>query len=139
MKTLTISSSEAESILNLEEGHFGDLKSRDVAPAKLTRSISALANADGGDLFLGIEDDPREWRGFDTLEDANAHVQVFEGLFPLGHGFFYSFLKCDGFPGYVLKIEVLKSHDVLRASDKKAYLRRGRRIYRRMTLPHSSA
>lgn len=125
MRISKISDSEVKNILELEEGQFGDLKSRDISPAKLTRSISAMANADGGELYIGVEDDPRDWRGHKSIEAFNGHLQIFEALFPLGHGFHYAFLECDGYEGFVLKIEILKSHDILRASDKKAYLRRG--------------
>ena len=44
-------------ILGLEEGHFADLKSVDIAPAKLTKTIAAFANADGGELYLGVDED----------------------------------------------------------------------------------
>ena len=117
--------SEAESIISSEEGHFLDLKSIHIAPYKLTQTICALANADGGEVYIGIEDTPRAWMGFAEMEDANGHIQIFDRLFPLGHGFFYSFLKCDTQTGYVLRVEILKSHDVVTASNGKAYLRRG--------------
>ena len=112
-------------IMQLDETHFRDFKSRDIQPAKLTRTVSAFANADGGELILGIEDDPREIRGFPTVEDANGHIQIFEKLFPLGHGFSYDFLLVDGRSDYLLKIEVDKSHEIVFASNKQAYLRRG--------------
>jgi ATP-dependent DNA helicase RecG len=125
---------EAENIISSEEGHFVDLKSKDVSPAKLTQTICALANADGGEVYIGIEDDPRKWFGFSDIEDANGHIQIFERLFPLGHGFFYSFLRCAIHPGYVLRVEILKSHDVVVASNGTPYLRRGAQ-----NLPQSDA
>ena len=79
----------------MDEGHFRDLKSTQIAPAKLTRAIAAFANAEGGELFIGIEDSPRKWMGFDAIEDANAHLQVFEGLFPLGSDYDYQFLLAE--------------------------------------------
>ncbi|TRD12358.1 ATP-dependent DNA helicase RecG [Erythrobacter insulae] len=117
--------SEVEVILNLEEGHFADLKSKDISPAKITRTISSFANADGGEVYIGIEDSPREWQGFATFEDANGLIQALEGLFPLGNGFDYTFLESESYVGYVLKVETQKSHDICVASDNKAYLRRG--------------
>lgn len=116
---------EAENIISSEEGHFLDLKSKDVSPAKLTQTICALENADGGEVYVGIEDSPRCWSGFGDMEDANGHIQIFERLFPLGNGFFYTFMKCRDLSGYILKIEILKSHDIVAASNNIAYLRRG--------------
>jgi predicted HTH transcriptional regulator len=54
IELISITSDQAEYILNLDEGHFLDLKSQDVSPAKLTKTISAFSNADGGELFIGI-------------------------------------------------------------------------------------
>ena len=125
MKTVEISEVEALKIINVEEGHFSDVKAKEVSPGKLTNTICALSNADGGELYVGIEDSPRKWVGFQSLEEFNAHIQTFEKLFPLGHGFFYSFLHSENYVGYVLKIEILKSHDVVFASNRIAYLRRG--------------
>lgn len=125
MKTETINANQKEQILHVEEGYFSDVKRIEILPSKLTRTISAFANADGGDLYVGIEDDPRIWTGFESMEHANGHLQVFEERFPLGHGFDYTFFKADDEPGYVLRIEILKSHDIVRASDGVAYLRRG--------------
>ncbi|HET8774146.1 MAG TPA: ATP-binding protein [Thermoanaerobaculia bacterium] len=51
-----ISAEQRDLILALPEGHFHDLKSRDIAPGKLTRTISAFANAAGGELYIGIDE-----------------------------------------------------------------------------------
>ena len=125
MKPREILQSEVEAIIGLEEGHFADLKSKDISPSKITRTISAFANADGGEIFIGIEDEPRQWRGFSNFEDANGLIQALEKLFPLGNGFDYTFLRHDKCVGYVLKVEIQKSHDVCVASDRTAYVRRG--------------
>lgn len=125
---------EAGRIIAIEEGHFTDLKSKDVAPRKLSQTICALANADGGEVYIGVENEPREWRGFQDMEEANGHIQAFEALFPLGHGFFYSFIRCLTKPGYLLKVEILKSNNIVEASNGTAYLRRGAQ-----NLPQSDA
>lgn len=120
---------ELSKILTLEEGHFTDLKSIDVSPAKLTKSLSGFANAEGGELYVGIDESvpqiKRNWRGFDRIEDANGFMQCFEGLFPLGNECNYGFLQTSTAPGFVLKVEIRKSKDVKQASDRKAYIRRG--------------
>jgi len=126
---ITLTQLETAKLLSLEEGHFVDLKSRDISPAKLTKSLSGFANAEGGELFVGIDEDipkrKRTWRGFERVEDANGFIQCFEGLFPLGDECTYIYLQSSVGPGLVLKIEIRKSRDVKTASDNKAYIRRG--------------
>ena len=124
-----ISVEEAEKVLAIEEGHFADLKAIDVAPAKLTRSVAALSNAEGGELYIGVDEDvakgARTWRGFTNPEGANAHIQVFDTLFPLGDGYSYTFLREPGRRGLVLKVEVGKSREIRRASNGTVYVRKG--------------
>ena len=43
------------SLFALEENHFNDFKSKDIEGKKLSRTISAFANASGGDIYIGIE------------------------------------------------------------------------------------
>ena len=38
----------------MSEWQFSDLKAVEIAPGKLTPYISAFANSDGGDLYIGI-------------------------------------------------------------------------------------
>lgn len=129
IKTVTITPEERDKILAFAEGHFGDLKAVEIGPAKLTRTIAALSNAEGGEIYVGIAEDlltrTRTWRGFPAAEDANAHLQVFEPLFPLGDGYAYTFLESPTDPGLVLKVDVAKSKDVKTASDGVVYVRRG--------------
>jgi ATP-dependent DNA helicase RecG len=124
-----ITSDQVRYILDLDEGHFADLKSLDIAPAKLTKAMAAFANADGGELFVGIDEDRttglRTWRGFGNIEAANGHLQPFEALFPLGQDFQYEFLKAPGHAGLVLKATIAKTLTVKRATDGIVYVRRG--------------
>lgn len=127
-----VTDNQKDAILDLREGHFSDLKSIDISPAKLSRSISAFANASGGELYIGIDEtnagelfENRSWRGFPSQESANGHLQAFEELFPLGEYFSYTFLTHPGSPGLVLQVEVRKSRDITKASNGIAYLRRG--------------
>ena len=125
----TITDKQADQILSLEENHFSDLKGTAVGPAKLTKALSAFANADGGELYIGVDEDKiagtRTWNGFPTPEAANGHLQPFEQLFPLGQDFQYEFLKTQGRPGLILKATIAKTLAVKYASDQKAYVRRG--------------
>ncbi len=129
IETLKISDAQADRILAYNEGHFCDLKSVDIRPARLTVSVAALANADGGELFIGIDEDTRTkvrtWRGFHNPEAANGHIQIFEALFPLSRDFQYSFLSCDSKQGILLKLDVQKTRDIRKSSDETPYIRRG--------------
>jgi ATP-dependent DNA helicase RecG len=129
IQTIEISTQEVDKLLVIEEGHFADLKSLRIAPGKLTRSVSAFANAEGGEMYVGVEEDKstslRSWLGFDSPEAANGHIQVFEELFPLGNEFAYEFLRSSQHEGLVLKVFVHKTRDIKRASNGTVYVRRG--------------
>ena len=127
---LPVSRDDIVRILNLDESHFCDVKSIDIAPSKLTRTLSAFANADGGEIFIGIDEDKanhkKTWRGFPTQEAANAHIQVLNELFPMGDDFTYEFMvPVTRRPsGYVLHVNIQKARAIKEASDGKSYLRR---------------
>ena len=111
------------------EGHFLDFKAIALSPAKLTRSISAFANSDGGEILLGVAQASggggKNWDGFESVEAANAHLQVVEAALPLGQGCRTTFLHSDGKVGFVLQIEVSKSREIIRSSAGDVYVRRG--------------
>jgi ATP-dependent DNA helicase RecG len=130
--TSEISGAQRDIVLALPEGHFHDLKSKDIAPGKLTKTIAALANASGGEVYVGIDETAgpagakiRKWRGFDDPEEANGHLQAFEQVFPLGTYYNATFLSCSSEAGLVLQLQVFKSKDVCKALDGRVYVRRG--------------
>jgi ATP-dependent DNA helicase RecG len=128
ISVIELCKAERDKLLALEEGHFCELKSTGVQPAKLSRSIAAFTNSEGGELYVGIsQDNTRKnfWAGFPFQESANGHLQCFESLFPLGDGYTYSFLASAIDSGLVLKIEIDKSRGVVKASDGRVYVRRG--------------
>lgn len=127
-----VSVQQRDLILALPEGHFHDLKSKDISPAKLTKTISGFANAAGGELYIGIDERPgpagakiRKWRGFTDPEEANGHLQAFEQVSPLGTYVRATFLQSATDPGLVLLLEVLKTREIVKATDDIAYIRRG--------------
>jgi ATP-dependent DNA helicase RecG len=124
---LDLDAEQASRVLATTEGHFGDAKAKEISPSKLTKALSAFANADGGELFIGLDEHDGEftWNGFADAEDCNAHIQVFDSLFPLGDGFSYEFLRSTNLPGLVLHVTVLRSARIRRASDGVPYIRRG--------------
>ena len=96
----TISAEEAQRILTLEEGHYLDFKRVEIKPGKLSESISAFANASGGEIFVGIAEDnqgttkARRWSGFPDMEAANAHIHVVDAMAALGNHYSAQFLQC---------------------------------------------
>lgn len=132
IETRLISIEQRDRLLNLEENHFYDLKSKEIEPKKLTRTISAFANADGGDIYIGIDEVKnadneivsREWNGFHRIEDANGHIQILTDLFPIGTLFTYEFLEADEYTGFVLHINVNKNNEIVKASNSKVYVRK---------------
>jgi ATP-dependent DNA helicase RecG len=106
-----------------------DVKSKDIKPGKLTKTISAFANADGGEVYIGIEENslpfPHKWQGFAKPEGANGHLQAFEDLFPLGEDYLYSFLSHPKHSGFILRVIVRKTKAIVKASDGIPYIRRG--------------
>lgn len=130
--TFEISGNQVNIILQLHEGHFGDLKSKEIKPSKLSQTVSAMANADGGDIYIGIDevkkDDnskKRNWRGFQDVEEANGHIQLIQELFPFDQYINLSFFKNSKLEGFVLHVQINKTKEVLYASDRNPYVRRG--------------
>jgi ATP-dependent DNA helicase RecG len=121
---------EVERLFALEEGPYLDLKHSDIAPAKLSRSVSAFCNTSGGELFVGIgeRDDgknkTRIWAGFADMEGANPIFQVIEKMLPLGNHYKATFLSCERFKGIILHLVVFKTGGVVRGSDGRPYVRR---------------
>lgn len=125
-----ITDKQLQEVLSYTEGHFLDIKAKDIKPSKLTKTISAFANADGGEIYVGIAENitlpfPHKWEGFTKPEEANAHLQVFESLFPLGEDYLYSFLSHPRQTGVVLQVIVRKTKAIVRAGDGTPYIRRG--------------
>ena len=124
IQIVTISKEKLSTIIGKSEGHFCDLKAKESLPAKLSQTLSAFANADGGEVYLGITNS-RKWEGFADAEAANAHIQIIEKLFPIGIVSQCTFLANEAVSGLVLHIEIIKTADIWPASDDKYYIRRG--------------
>lgn len=126
-----ITSRQRDIILALEEGHFHDLKAIEIKPAKLSESVSAFANASGGEIYVGIREEMRAgtkvraWKGFDDIEAANPVLQMLNKVAPLADFFSTSFLSCEGEDGVVLKIEILRNGSITKSTDGIPYVRKG--------------
>lgn len=128
---IEVTGAERDRLLTLDEGHFAELKAIEVSTKNLGRTVSAFANAAGGDLYVGIGETEllgvkvRTWRGFRDQEAANGHLQSLEALFPLGAEYSYEFLLCPGSIGLVLHITVQRTPQIARAHNKKVFVRKG--------------
>lgn len=128
MKIRAITVGESEAILEQQESHFLDFKSARIAPAKLSRSLAAFANADGGELFVGIEDSKYRgdrWDGYSDPEAANNLLQILNLRFPIGTAFQYEFLSCPSRNGLVLHCEIFKNSSVWSDTESQVYIRHG--------------
>lgn len=118
-------------ILALEEGHFHDLKAIEIRPSKLSESVSAFANASGGEIYVGIREEKqgnvktRLWAGFADIEAANAVMQMLNQVAPLADFISTSFLECEGEHGLVLKIEILRNGMITKSTEGIPYIRKG--------------
>jgi ATP-dependent DNA helicase RecG len=109
------------------ESHFLDFKSCRIKPASICKTVCAFANADGGEIFIGIEDPSTggSWAGFLDEEACNGHIQAISSIFPLSDGVRFELLSCSEALGLVLRVEVMKSAEIKRTPDAKVYIRRG--------------
>jgi ATP-dependent DNA helicase RecG len=130
MEVRKVTDEEVDLILGMEETHFRDVKAQEIAPAKLSMSISAFANTAGGELFIGVAEKrqgelkSREWIGFADQEAANPILAMLEGLGIPGM-IAASFLESTDQPGYLLHLVVQKTRQVVRATSGVPYVRRG--------------
>jgi ATP-dependent DNA helicase RecG len=131
IEIVDISADQVVELLAIHESHFMDLKGVDITPASLSKTVAAFANTSGGEIYLGIEEvvgkkgKERVWKGFDSPEAANTVLQVIEAMSPLGNHYEAEFLRADDEEGLVLHFVVLKTREIVQASNGKVYIRRG--------------
>lgn len=124
-----LSFSEFTTIVNKQEDWFSDKKSKNIKPSKLSRTISAFANANGGDIYIGIscQEDKNSyyWDGFSVEEDTNPYIALLDEMMPTCEDFI---VECFTYPDYdsvVLHFVIHKTQTIIYASDQKAYIRNG--------------
>jgi ATP-dependent DNA helicase RecG len=130
METKTISAADALMLATRQEDHFFDRKAAAIKGAKLQKIAVAFANADGGEVYVGIADeknqpDPKQrWNGVPNIEDYNQHIQALTEIQP-ALPMDLAFLKADGAHTYVLRVQIEKSQAVHKTSDGSVYERKG--------------
>lgn len=125
----TLMEEKIKKLFDLEENYFYDFKSKDILPAKLSKTVSAFANSSGGEIYLGIREERKSkikhWEGFQYIEDFNSHIAVLEQLSPISNFYDLVFLKHPVLKTYVLQITVMKSNAIIKATDGLPYVRKG--------------
>lgn len=127
----SINNEQKDKILHIQESHFADVKSKEIAPAKLTRTISGFANADGGEIYVGIEEIEKNgkkfriWNGFTDIEQANGHIQAINEHYSIGYWLSLSFFSNSIEEGLILHVQISKSKAIIKSSDGTPYVRRG--------------
>jgi ATP-dependent DNA helicase RecG len=130
METRVVTAEEALVLATRDESHFYERKSAQVSGRGVQKICVAFANADGGELLIGLADDDEEsdvnrrWQGVSKLEDLNSHLQNIFNVRPT-LDLRYEFLKHDGKAGYVLRVLIEKSQEVHRTADDSVYQRYG--------------
>jgi ATP-dependent DNA helicase RecG len=125
-----LSSEDALTLVRRDEDHFFDHKALQIGGAKIQKIAVAFANADGGEILVGIADssdepDPQKrWQGSGKIEQFNFALQALNDVRP-SLNIQYEFLESRTFPGFVLRVAVEKSPDVHYTSDGKVYIRLG--------------
>lgn len=126
MKTISIAPNDVKQLLRLKEDHFYDLKSKRISPAKLQETFVAFANSDGGDLYVGIEDQKEAGErisGFAEPEEANAIIAtLLEETKPAVENVSIEFLEVRN-KGLVLHIVIPKSPKVHYTAAGDCYIR----------------
>ena len=124
-----ISEAEVLRIFEIEEDHFNDFKAKDISGKKLSQTISAFANASGGDIYIGIREESKtkikHWEGYDTVEDANSVFQLIEEISTVQNYYEAEFLQHPVLLTYVLRVNIFKSKEIVESTTHLPYVRRG--------------
>ncbi len=122
-----IDDDQVSNILEIQENFLNDLKAKEIKPAKLSETVSAFANAGGGDLYIGISENgkgnPRSWNGFNIVEDANDFFSTLLSAHSFGNHLKFEFLENNNQNGYVLHITVSKVKEIVKSTKGEIFYR----------------
>lgn len=128
----TISKADALDLVAREESQFWDHKSARSGGVTVQKIASALANADGGEFAVGIEDNGKQtgldrWQGFPSIEDANhIHQSLVKEIDPpVPYSIDWLEVESEESAGVVALVTIQKSPSVHRTSKGEVYVRRG--------------
>jgi len=129
----TVERGDALALVERDESHFWDQKSVLAGGAVVQKIAVALANADGGDFAVGIEDRTSgyigldRWRGFETIENGNFVLEAVarDAQPPVPYTVEWLRIEGDERRGIVCVVSIQKSDDVHRMADGTVWVRRG--------------
>lgn len=131
METRTITTNEAIDLIDRGESHFWDFKSSRSNGRVIQRIGCALANADGGEFLIGVEDAKTgsgldRWVGFATVEDGNHIMQSLGTDATPAVPYSIEWLMIDGneSTGYACLVSIRKSPTVHETADGTVWVRR---------------
>ena len=131
METRTITADEALDLVARGESHFWDFKSAKSNGKVIQKIGCALANADGGEFLVGVEDAKTgtgldRWAGFHSVEDGNHVMQSLSTDVkpPIPYAVEWLQVEGRGSAGYACLLSVRKSPTVHEAADGAVYVRR---------------
>lgn len=127
-----INEADAQVLLARDESHFWDVKSALSKGSVVQKIASALANADGGEFAIGVEDAATagdaldRWRGFAKLEDANHILEALARDVSPPVPYSIEYLRVAGRErqGHVCLVIIRKSESVHRMADGRVFIRR---------------
>lgn len=131
METRTISLEDALNLIDRGESHFWDFKSSRSSGKVIQKIGCALANADGGEFLIGVEDAKvtsgiDRWRGFSSIEDGNHIMQSLGSHTEPPVPYAAEWLQVDGHEdlGFACLVVIRKSPAVHEMADGSVYVRR---------------
>lgn len=129
LESREISEDEFYAIINQKEGDFLDFKAKAITGTALQETVVGLANADGGEIFVGIKDEEAEigekrFDGFEKIEDANDLLQncvklITPSLIDARH----EFLRYKN--AYILSLSIPAKDTIYKTSSGKVFVRKG--------------
>ena len=124
-----ISIIDVEKIVTQSEDWVLDMKGKDIKPAKLSKTVSAFANSNGGEIYLGIShlDDKNQyiWNGYINEESFNGYATLLENILPSFESYVIEAFEHPVEHTYIFHIIIHKTNTIIKASDGKIYERHG--------------
>lgn len=125
----TITQDEVDRIVMMEENWLLDMKGKDIKPSKFSRTVSAFANTNGGEIYLGISRTEDKtiyyWDGFSDQEAFNPYTSLLDEILPSYEAYSIDAYQHPSNGTWVFHITIQKTNGIIYASDKKAYQRSG--------------
>ena len=131
MEKRHISAEDALNLIARGESHFWDFKSSKSSGKVIQKVGCALANADGGEFVVGVEDAKTgsgldRWKGFASVEDGNHIMQSLSSDVSPAVPYAAEWLQVDGHEssGFACLLSIRKSPTVHETADGTVYVRR---------------